>query len=798
MSLKKGNLDNCSSKCKSPDSSVKKKSFFKSDKKGQITIFIIIGIIILFTLAGVLYFTKTEVKDRVRTEVEPLIASVPQAFEPIRSYTESCLLDTSKRGLLILGEQGGYIYADLAGEFSVTDPTDADGLDLGSIKVPYWYYNSQPNKANQITLSTSQPKLYADEDPGMSIESQLARYVKENVGNCLNDYQIFNEQGYEVEFVNGQESKDVTATIGENTVSFLLKMKIKSKKSDTEQEMEQFYVKIPLRLKHYYEVASGIVEAQQNFTFLERQFLELLHLYSSVTPGKLPPTMAMTYDPVSTASWSVMDVKEKMESLLASYLPMLRPLDSQNFYRYQYPVTDLSNLYQTNYDNMIIPFGSGDNLEVNFDYFNWPTYFDVNSNDGTIVPQSNTIEFPGFLNFMRFSYQQYYTVYDLSYPVLVTLHDRYALDGEGYSFVFAMEANIRNNEAVSSDLQLPPPILISAETMVCNPDKYNTELIKTIVVDSFTEEPLESVQIGLSIPDVDNCLIGSTNTEGVVESKYPAVYGSIISLLKEDYLNSFYPIDTYQIKDEPSIIGYAAAVGYDSPVMKMHKLKLINVTVERKDFVKCIDNNCFSGGTGLFSQGKKVYSYRPEMLDQEHNWLFKNRAQPLKDTEQAIVMLKRVADENGRVLNNDFSASVTIKGDQMQEVQLVPGIYEMLGLLTLNEEVVIPEEERCTEGIVESIVCENPDGCCFTFDEVKLGTFMGGQLTWNEQDTYLVVTPEQLYTSEKMTFYLPNMDILGVPQEEHSRVLEDIQFMSQVGNVSNTPGIRWALEPKYE
>ncbi|MFH1275717.1 MAG: hypothetical protein ABIH82_01255, partial [Candidatus Woesearchaeota archaeon] len=63
---------------------------FKS-KKGQVTIFIIIGIALLFAFAGVMYVTKIIKKDALETEGASAIEDVPSQFRPVRLYTEDCL-----------------------------------------------------------------------------------------------------------------------------------------------------------------------------------------------------------------------------------------------------------------------------------------------------------------------------------------------------------------------------------------------------------------------------------------------------------------------------------------------------------------------------------------------------------------------------------------------------------------------------------------------------------------------------------------------------------------------------------
>ena len=80
------------------------------------------GILILFIFSGALYLTKRVTKEELTAEGEPVIASIPQEFQPLQAFTEECLIQTARRGLLVLGQQGGYIYPELMGEFSSTDP----------------------------------------------------------------------------------------------------------------------------------------------------------------------------------------------------------------------------------------------------------------------------------------------------------------------------------------------------------------------------------------------------------------------------------------------------------------------------------------------------------------------------------------------------------------------------------------------------------------------------------------------------------------------------------------------------
>jgi hypothetical protein len=765
-------------------------SKLSSSKKGQVTVFIIVGILMLFAFAAIMYFTQTKVTQEISDEAEPTLAQVPAEFQPLRSYTENCMQQIGKRGLLILGQQGGYIYPDLAGKFSASDPTEADGIDLEPIKVPYWHYNTEKNKADKVMYSSLAPKLYVKDDAVMSIEAQLARFVKERLDNCLDNYAPFTQQGYELDFSGQVEDKKVKVQVGEKNVIFTLNMPLSAKKGEAETEFTQFYVKIPLQLKHYYEIANLITATEQNFSFLEKHGLELIAVYSKVDPSYFPPISDVTYEPVSAFSWSEVDLQQKYKDLLTSYIPMLRFLGSSNFYHATFPEGNI--LAQRVVDNAVLTLTGADDLEVSFDYFGWQPYFKANSEDGVIKPESQHISAFGVLDF---NYQRYETHYDASFPTLVTLKDNYAFDGAGYNFVFALEGNIRNNApAIPNTVQEYYPKTISS--LACGEEHQQTGLLKTVVVDSFSKEPVEMVKIGFSIPEQIDCDMGVTNPDGEFEDNYPAVYGGMLSLIKQDYLTDFYPIDTYKLKNSTALIGYAVEGLQPAKVIELHRIKYINVTVKKKPLVKCIDGKC--PNSGVFGvPGDELYSYSPQMLDSKHSWHFVDAARSLGDNETALVMLTRVGDLNPRVRNDQFSASASIKGDELAEVRLVPGVYKVTGMITNEQQYVIPKEERCTGGVWEAAACWDSSGCCFTYDSMTMDKLVTGQLSWELPANYLRITPEQLYASDSITFYVPTADFYGIPQKEHKRVTEDLQMIGQLGNISQVSSVYNSLMPTY-
>ncbi len=740
-----------------------------TSKKGQVTVFIIIGIILLFAFAAILYFTQRTSGTELGAEAEPILAEVPQAFRPVQTYTDNCILQVGKRGLKILGEQGGYIYPDLAGSFSSLHPTEADGIEMSSLKIPYWHYNFRSNPDLEIEMRSLKPYLYIEDDPEMSVEAQLQRFVDEKLDQCLANYSVFSGQGIDV--VRLEPQKEIKVTIADNSVNFLVEMKIQAKKVEDSIELEQFYVKVPLNLKHYYEVADEITQMETNYSFLEMQALDLIATYSGVDQERLPPTQAVTFENIPKIFWMENDIKEKLKGLLLSQVPMLRYLGSENFYRYDYlssgAVQDLSELYQKNYDNTILPLELGQDLETNFDYFGWEPYVDLNDVGGMIKPSHYGA------NFFRLNFytQHYYTTYDLSYPVLVTLRDTDALDGEGYNFVFALESNIRNNEKVKSGDVLTLPVA-RVKTMVCDEDKRNTELLKTVVIDASDREPLDAVQIGFSIPEEENCMMGFTDPAGEFSSKYPALYGGVIDYNREGYLTNFYPIDTYNYKNEGAIIGYALSeVNSNERVIEMYPYKTINVSVKKRTINKC----SFASDTICGGNKKKCFMNSDDDLltsdnlgeplfeiiangsrnyRQEYYWMEKTA--PLAPSEEVTFMLERVGDIHPEVSGEDFFSSFKLQGPGQAETELVPGIYKVTAMLTFKDRLVIPEHKRCFEYETVGLHFET----CSNMDEQAIDGAITGMIKWESPENYLVITPEQLYSSQNIEFFVPNYEMV--------------------------------------
>jgi len=801
-------------------------------KKGQITVFIIIGIIILFVFAGVLFVIKTTSKDQVSTAGSQIITSAPEGFTPVQAYTQDCLDQVSTDTLISLGEQGGYLYPDLVGTFSPTNPTNADGLEFNNLLIPYWFYNSQPDEQKTITFSSHKPELSVDKDSQLSIEAQLARDIKEKLTFCLNDYSAFTAQGYSIE---QGAIQDVQVKVVPGAVNVIIEMPVEASLGDVKESLERFAVQLDVDLQHLYDVATTIINTQRDYKFLEKQGLDLLSVYSRKDSSAFAPISSTGFKFFSPYSWNENTLHDNFQGLLTSYVPMLRYLGSSNFNYAAYPIGEL--LAQKVADNMVLPLTGAEDLNINFDYFNWPIFFSTNSEDGVIRPDNQFIDF----QVLNFAQQTYDTHYDISYPVMVTLEDPNALRGQGYKFIFSLEANIRNNR-VPSDAELASSSPQQITSLACGTEQRNTELLQTLVLDSYTKEPLANVSIGFTIPNQAECDIGVTDSDGVSSEKYPAAYGGVVNFINPDYLSAFYPIDTYSNVNQPGFIGYAVA-GMPERVVELNKIKTIDVTVKKKELKKCVtplrcsytegaalgvipfkDISCqkaaqqcfFNQGSSLL-QGEPLISFQANSsISKFNDYYFINQPKDLADNEQVFITLERVKGLHDEVVEDPYFTTVSISGNEISSMDLVPGYYKVTAMATLKKEITIPLDKRCESYDIITWSSQK----CFKIEAQSLAEYLEGNILWETEPAYFKVTPEDLYVSNLLTFTVPVQDITAVPEsiqttaEQCSSILiaescsdktintpgklvEDLQVPALLAQLSGKPALRKYLEPQF-
>jgi hypothetical protein len=124
-------------------------------KKGQITIFIILAVLIVVVIGVVIYMT-TFAKEAEFDEEYFNSASIKPEVDSIKEYVFSCMDDVSRAAIDRIGIQGGFH----------NQPVRA--FDVGWTFIPYYYYEGEylmPTKGQ--------------------VEEELSAFVNDNMGKCL-------------------------------------------------------------------------------------------------------------------------------------------------------------------------------------------------------------------------------------------------------------------------------------------------------------------------------------------------------------------------------------------------------------------------------------------------------------------------------------------------------------------------------------------------------------------------------------------------------------------------------------
>ncbi len=189
-------------------------------KKGQITIFIIVGIVILI-IASVAYFW---VSGRNRTSVQK--PELIGGDEAIHAYVQECLKKTATEGTVALAKQGGYY-----------DIAQVQNYPKGSLKIPYYLDRT-------------------DKTPSLStLENEFSKYVNNELPKCA-DMNVFRKMGFDI------KTKPVTTrtAIADGKIVVESNYPITASAGDVEYKLEKFDTEIKTEYKRTIEISAELVK----------------------------------------------------------------------------------------------------------------------------------------------------------------------------------------------------------------------------------------------------------------------------------------------------------------------------------------------------------------------------------------------------------------------------------------------------------------------------------------------------------------------------------------------------------
>jgi len=630
-------------------------------RKSQITLFIIIAVLLLFSAALFQYLkreTITGFEEKSFLE-NVVVREVSEAQNPVTSFVQQCLKTTTREAFDMIGQHGGYTEIDSSFSTVYNRPTDSDVFTFGELVVPYWFYLKSKNRDTSLfTFSSKMPEL-------QDIEKDADNYVKNNLQTCLDDFKNFRLMGYDFEIL---EEPEVLTKVRDNDVVVYMKYPMTYTKAGSESKKEEFLTSIDLKFKNVYNLAKEIAESQADYRFLEYVSTSLTNSLSSLE-GDIPPEHS-TSTLTTPRYWLISAVKQRVTELLTSYYPVIRIPHTRNDEPINIQVYDpYTQITKSLADGLIINILSEDysNIDANILYADWPMFFQINSKEyGIVGPQSTLGSTQMDSTGLNFIFSIYDYAYDISHPVLVRLFDSDSYNNEGYTFYYALESNIRNNRVVGNGT-LGMVSGIGSTNLGCNPSQYGNTEITIETKNAYTQEPVEEVFVTFSCYDFYTCPVGGTtlneNNVSAYVGKFPSSCssGGFFTARKEGYITK--SVSSEDLDDNYLVIEMTPTKEMPVKIMKRTKDNIDRI-INWTDYVD------------------------DELDESAYSSVLESSKTELGEYDQVTLILERIPEINtGEGL---FERSLIFEGNDSEGVlELAPGKYIISTFITYTSNVTL-------------------------------------------------------------------------------------------------------------
>jgi hypothetical protein len=722
-----------------------------NSKKGQVTIFVIIGILLLASVGFFLYTYNTSTEKQLENLSD--VKEVTTEIAPIKSYVEQCMSSISEEAIRRLGQHGGYMFpTSNLFQYQSIDVRNNDGVPFNEEFIPYWSYSS------------STDNIYFEQElriPTIEfMEYQTEIYVEQMLPLCLDNFESLQYQNT----LNVTDAPDVTVKFGEEKILIRLDMLVEIE--NTNDEVKEFYTELNIPFKKYYDVASVIAYGHQQGMFVENILLYLIGYYGYPDMNSLPPMFATEQSYVPKI-WSQNAVNQKLKGLMQSYVQILRIKGSKN--SLQLNLDDVDEIDRTIFLSSqmdLIKPEYIDNSEISFIYNDFPIYSRVygkKANNAIIKPESESND-P--IMGAPTTTQIYKFFYDVTMPVVVEMRYDPLIEGQKpFVFMFSIEANIRKNLRWTDSLGENGPMMwdedwVQTDTSSLDLETFDEETQQMVpvykpakilfgdvyqrlgnlsvkVYDEDTLEEIEGVGISVGIGDYAATFLGHTQNQSNGEIKFngnsPLVNSGYLSLEKSGYANQKIKLDVKL--DEPEVV-----------FIKMSRI------VNKNIFVKIFD-------------------------------LQTNTIRELMPNESVMINIDRINEADKIV---DFSKMVYVDNStNNQTLELIPGTYEMTATLIDNSGVIIPP--RCKKIKTEDNTFTSDEYVYIPEEPIIIKPAIWGGFEFDVNNS-VIISKGKVYENNKLEFIVVKDKTTGI-------CIDDLE---KIGNYNElTKRFRSTIIPKF-
>ncbi|MFT4312956.1 MAG: hypothetical protein ACMXYA_00970 [Candidatus Woesearchaeota archaeon] len=281
-------------------------------KKGQITLFILIGLLMLGITVVVLILIPSGLdSDFTRTQL-----TESSSTEALRTVLQSCLDSASDEAIYTIGLQGGKLYANQVGGTDDVFPSVRQRFDSQSVQVgfglirrqneappPFYPVNIPSQRGFAYTLSYLEsefpgsqlwgenvlPKLCSRTGPNAptsdiaryscmlgtygsdqnTIQDKIRRHIRERVSTCIRNQRDLFDSAF-LGFV--QESSELSVLLSDTSVRVTYTLDAQISQTESTAEIISIQSQVPVRLQRVYNLAYQLIEHDiRNIHFLMGQ-----------------------------------------------------------------------------------------------------------------------------------------------------------------------------------------------------------------------------------------------------------------------------------------------------------------------------------------------------------------------------------------------------------------------------------------------------------------------------------------------------------------------------------------------
>ncbi|MBI2572967.1 hypothetical protein HYV86_03860 [Candidatus Woesearchaeota archaeon] len=374
---------------------------FSGSRKGQVTIFIILGIVALLAIILIIAI-KTEIVTFKPGEI------IPTEKSRVESLITSCIESIGEDAVRRLGAQGGYLSVPSSIAENANLHLRTSPLSL----VPYWAYGTQ----------TMYPTL--DE-----IKMQLDREIEQKLHGC-----VFEPDRLDTYQIEERDLVKVNTELVESKIIFNVRwhLVIRDKNGEVVTEVVDHVAESDIKLKRVYDLSRRIVERELRDLKLEDLTQDLIALEHPDVP------VAGFEVSCGTKRWEIDTVKQTLKDLLRYNLARLQ-VKGTDIVEYPEDLSYYTNHYVWDIGDDIL---FNDDVSVVFSFDDsYPFSFDVTPRSGRVLRSNQLGQKNALLSF--FCLQSWKFTYDVSYPVMVHVRD----ETTGYDFKTAFTVHLARNIA---------------------------------------------------------------------------------------------------------------------------------------------------------------------------------------------------------------------------------------------------------------------------------------------------------------------------------------------------------------